>query len=87
MSIRIPNKGVFFIAVSQFGMAFSFHCIFAFIPFYIVKVSTFGPQETMIWIGMIMGSSNVIATFHRFVLGGTHIEVQAKGPFSTGYAL
>jgi len=84
MSIRIPNKGVFFIAVSQFGMAFSFHCILAFIPFYIVKVSTFGPQETMIWIGMIMGSSNVVASLTASFWGGLTSKFRPKLLFEQG---
>jgi DHA1 family multidrug resistance protein-like MFS transporter len=84
MSLRVSNKGVFFIAISQFGMAFSFHCILAFIPFYIVKVSTFGPQETMIWIGMIMGASNVIATFTASFWGGLTSRFRPKVLFQLG---
>ena len=84
MSFKIANKGVFFIAVSQFGMAFSFHCILAFMPFYIIRISTFGPKETILWIGMIMGASNVIATFTASFWGGLTSRFRPKALFEWG---
>lgn len=84
MPFRIANKGVFLIAVSQFGMAFSFHCILAFMPFYIVRVSTFGPKETILWIGMIMGASNVISTFTASFWGGLTSRFRPKALFQWG---
>jgi hypothetical protein len=41
MFFRAENKGVFFIAVSQFGLAFSFHWFLAFIPFISSAVKKF----------------------------------------------
>ena len=87
MSLRLENKGVFFIAVSQFGMAFSFHCILAFIPFYILKFSTLGPKETMIWTGMILGASNVIASFTAPFWGGLTSRFSPKLLFERGMVL
>jgi DHA1 family multidrug resistance protein-like MFS transporter len=55
------NKGVFFIALSQFGLAFCFNVVMSFMPFYIIKISTYSPQETMIWIGMILGLNAFVA--------------------------
>ena len=81
---KIANKGVFFIAVSQFGMAFSFHCIMAFMPFYIIKISTYGPTETMIWIGLIMGASNVVASFVAPIWGGLTSRFRPKFLFERG---
>ena len=54
----MPDKGIFFISVSQFGIAFSFNCI---MPFYILRISPFGTKETMIWIGLFMGPAHVFA--------------------------
>jgi DHA1 family multidrug resistance protein-like MFS transporter len=84
MSLKIANKGVFFIAVSQFGMAFSFHCIMAFMPFYIIKISTYGPTETMIWIGLIMGASNVVASVVAPIWGGLTSRFRPKLLFERG---
>ena len=78
MSFKIENKGLFFIAASQFGVAFSFHCILAFIPFYILKISAFGPKETMIWTGMIMGASNLVASFTASFWGGLTSRFRPK---------
>ena len=87
MSFRVENKGVFFIAVSQFGIAFSFNCILAFIPFYILKISTFGPKETMIWTGMIIGASNVVASFTASFWGGLTSRFRPKLLYETGMLL
>jgi DHA1 family multidrug resistance protein-like MFS transporter len=84
MSLKIASKSIFFTAVSQFGMAFSFHCILAFIPFYIVKISTFGPKETIIWIGMIMAASNVIAALTASFWGGLTSRFSSKLLFERG---
>jgi DHA1 family multidrug resistance protein-like MFS transporter len=86
-SFKIENKGVFFIAASQFGVAFSFHCILAFIPFYILKVSPFGPKETMIWTGMIMGAANVVASFTASFWGGLTSRFPPKFLFERGMVL
>jgi MFS transporter, DHA1 family, multidrug resistance protein len=55
------GKGIFFIALSQFGLAFCFNVVTSFMPFYIVKVSPYQPTDTMIWIGMIMGLNSFVA--------------------------
>lgn len=86
-SFKIENKGVFFIAVSQFGVAFSFHCILAFIPFYILKVSSFGPKETMIWTGMIMGAANVVSSFTASFWGGLTSRFRPKFLFERAMIL
>ncbi|MDD5168909.1 MAG: MFS transporter [Syntrophales bacterium] len=55
------DKGVFFIAVSQFGLAFCFNVVVSFLPFYIISISPYKPHETMIWIGLILGLNSFIA--------------------------
>lgn len=78
MSFKMSNKGVFFVAVSQFGMAFSFSCIWAFMPFYIFRISTFGHKETMLWTGMIMGGTQIIAAFTAPFWGGLTSRLRPK---------
>jgi hypothetical protein len=53
-----PERGCEKPVVSQLGIAFSFNFIMAFLPFYILKVSDFSPQETMIWIGTEDGKNH-----------------------------
>ncbi len=55
------SRGVYFIALSQFGLAFCFNVVMAFMPFYITKISPYKPYETMIWIGMIMGLNSFLS--------------------------
>jgi DHA1 family multidrug resistance protein-like MFS transporter len=84
MSLKITNKGVFFIAVSQFGMAFSFNFMIAFMPFYIAKISTFGPKETMLWIGLIMGGSSILMALTAPFWGGLTSRFRPKLLFERG---
>ncbi len=45
--------------LSQFASAFSFNFINVFLPFYVLKVSTYSPQETLLWIGAIMAAASL----------------------------
>jgi DHA1 family multidrug resistance protein-like MFS transporter len=46
---------VFSIVLSQFGFAFSINIVLSFMPFYILSISKYSPDQTMVWIGLIMG--------------------------------
>jgi len=81
---RNANPGVFFIAISQFGMAFSFQCILGFMPFYITKISPYGPKETIVWIGLIMGASNLVASVTASFWGGIAARGRPKLLFELG---
>jgi DHA1 family multidrug resistance protein-like MFS transporter len=79
-----PAKGIYFIAVSQFGIAFSFNCIMSFMPFYILKVSTYEAKETMLWIGMIMGATAMVASVAAPFWGSLTSRIRPKVLFQTG---
>lgn len=79
-----PAKGIYFIAVSQFGIAFSFNCIMSFMPFYILKVSTYGVKETMLWVGMIMGATAMVAAVAAPFWGNLTARIRPKLLFQTG---
>jgi len=77
-------KGIYFIAASQFGIAFSFNCIMSFMPFYILKVSAYGVRETMLWIGMIMGAASMIAALAAPFWGSLTTHIRPKLLFQIG---
>jgi DHA1 family multidrug resistance protein-like MFS transporter len=56
------NRNLIFISLSQFGMAFSVNFIVVILPFYVFKISSYSPQETLLWVGWIMGSSSLVMT-------------------------
>lgn len=58
--LPFSDKGVFFVAISQFGSSFSYNFVMVFMPFYIMKISALGPKETMIWTGLIIGAPSVM---------------------------
>jgi MFS family permease len=60
VALPFTDKGVFFVAISQFGASFSYNFIMVFMPFYILKISDLGPKETMIWTGLIIGAPSVM---------------------------
>lgn len=81
---RNPEKGILFIAVSQFGVAFSFNCIMSFMPFYILKMSEYGSKETMLWIGLIMGVSPLVTAVAAPFWGSLTTRVRPKLLYQAG---
>lgn len=84
VEIRETVKGIYFIAISQFGIAFSFNCIMSFMPFYILKVSAYGTKETMLWIGLILGSTSMVAALAAPFWGSLTARVRPKLLFEGG---
>jgi DHA1 family multidrug resistance protein-like MFS transporter len=69
------HRNLIFISFSQFASNFSFNFIGVFLPFFIIKISPYSSQHTLLWVGVIMGSgslcSAITSTFwgsltHRF---------------------
>ena len=60
-AMQDADKGIFFIAISQFGIAFSFNCIMSFMPFYLFNISPYSHRDTMLWIGVIIGATSLIS--------------------------
>ncbi len=54
------HRNLIFISLSQFGAAFSANFIMVFLPFFIFKISPYSSQETLIWVGLIMGSAHFV---------------------------
>jgi MFS transporter, DHA1 family, multidrug resistance protein len=79
-----PAKGVFFIAASQFGIAFSFNCIMSFMPFYLLRISPYPEKETMVWIGLIMGSTSMVAAVAAPFWGSLSARIRPKLLFEVG---
>jgi MFS family permease len=79
------GKGVFFILMSQFGLAFSFNVVMSFMPFYIIKISVYTPHDTMIWIGMIMGLSSFVAAATAPVWGSMTSKFSPKRLFQSTF--
>ena len=78
-------KGVYFIALSQFGLAFCFNVVMSFMPFYIIKISPYKPYETMIWIGMIMGLNSFVAAAAAPFWGSLTSKFRPKGLFQRAF--
>jgi DHA1 family multidrug resistance protein-like MFS transporter len=47
--------------VTQFGATFSYNFVQIFFPFFIMKISPYPVQYTLLWSGVILGSSNLCA--------------------------
>ncbi|MBI4632815.1 MAG: MFS transporter [Deltaproteobacteria bacterium] len=83
-SFKIADKGIFFIAVTQFGVAFSNNFIMVFMPFYILKISPFGPRETLLWIGFILGGTSIATAIFSPFWGGLTARFSPKLLFERG---
>jgi len=81
---RDLEKGLISIAVSQFGVSFSFNCIMSFMPFYILKISEYGTKETMLWIGLIMGVSPLVTAAAAPFWGSLTTRIRPKRLYQAG---
>jgi MFS transporter, DHA1 family, multidrug resistance protein len=78
-------KAVYFIALSQFGLAFCFNVVMSFMPFYIIKISPYKPHDTMLWIGMIMGLNSFIAAATAPLWGSLTAKYRPKALFQGAF--
>lgn len=85
MFLKIANKGVFSTAISQFGIAYSFNFIMAFMPFYVIEISSFGAKETMILTGMIMGGPHLITALTAPFWGHLTSRFRPKLVYESGF--
>lgn len=78
------NRNVLLISLSQFGMAFSFNFVMIFIPFFIHRISPYPLEETLIWVGLIMGSTSCVAAVASTFWGSLTSRVSPKSLYLKG---
>lgn len=59
--MEASRKNLISISFSQFGNAFSSNFVQIFFPFYILKISPYPVQYTLLWTGAIMGAASLCA--------------------------
>lgn len=57
---QASHRNLIFVSFSQFGAAFSFNFVNVFFPFYIFHISPYPFQETLLWVGAILGSTGIV---------------------------
>lgn len=57
---QASQRNLIFISFSQFGAASAHNFLNVFLPFYILNVSPYSFEETLFWIGAILGSSGLV---------------------------
>lgn len=77
-------RNVLFISASQFGIAFSFNFVMVFLPFFIHDISAHSFQETLIWVGFIMGSPGLAAALASTFWGSLGSRFSPKALFMGG---
>ncbi|MCJ7596050.1 MAG: MFS transporter, partial [Desulfobacterales bacterium] len=77
-------RNVIFISLSQFGVVFCFNFVMVFVPFFIHDISPYSSQETLIWVGFIMGAPGFAATFSSTFWGSLATRVSPKALFMRG---
>jgi MFS family permease len=78
------DRNLFFISLSQFGISFSANFIIVILPFYVSTVSPYTPQETLLWLGWILGSSGIVMTFGSAFWGTLTSRFSPKALFMRG---
>jgi len=75
---------VLFISLSQFGIAFSFNFVMVFLPFFVHDISPYSSQETLIWVGFILGAPSFAAALGSTFWGSLTSRLSPKGLFIRG---
>lgn len=84
MFFKFNKKGIFFVSISQFGMAFSFSFVMTFLPFYIGEISPYDLKKTMIWTGLIIGPSHILTAIAAPFWGSLTSRYNPKLLFERG---
>ena len=77
-------RNILLISISQAGMAFSFNFVMVFLPFSIHEFSTYSSQETLIWVGLIMGAPSLLAAIFSTIWGAATNRFSPKNLFMRG---
>jgi DHA1 family multidrug resistance protein-like MFS transporter len=77
-------RNVIFISLSQFGVAFSFNFVMVFLPFFVHDISLYSSQETLIWVGFILGAPSFVAALASTFWGSLTSRLSAKTLFLGG---
>ena len=72
------DRNLIFLSLSQFGMAFSYNYVMVFMPFLIYKITPYPPQQTLIWVGWIMGSANAVVAVSSVFWGTLTSRLRPK---------
>ena len=59
--MEASRRNVVCMCFSQYVTTFSFNFILVFVPFFIIKISPYPIQVTLLWVGVIMGASSLCA--------------------------
>lgn len=79
------QQNLFFVSFSQFGAAFSFNFINIFLPFYIHQISPYDHEETLLWVGIILGSTGFITAFTSTIWGSLSHHYPPKRLYLSGF--
>jgi len=77
-------RNVLFISLSQFGIAFSFNFVMVFLPFFVHDISLYSSQETLIWVGFILGAPSFAAALASTFWGSLTSRLSPKNLFIGG---
>lgn len=78
------HRNLIFISFSQFGAASSFNFLNVFLPFYIFNISPYSFQETLLWIGTILGSSGIVTAITSTFWGSLTHHFSPKALYLRG---
>lgn len=77
-------RNVLFISLSQFGIAFSFNFVMVFLPFFVHDISPYSSQETLMWVGFILGAPSFAAALASTFWGSLTSRFSPKFLFIEG---
>lgn len=74
----------FILSIIQFGVAFALSSVIVSLPFYVSTISIYSPEETLLWIGFIVASSNIGAAIFSPLWGKLSSKFSHKTLYQRG---
>lgn len=72
------QRNALFVSLSQGLIAFSLNFVSIFVPFYVFTISPYGTKETLMWIGIIFGTSGICTALTSPIWGSLSHRFSAK---------
>jgi MFS transporter, DHA1 family, multidrug resistance protein len=81
---KTESWNIVLVSFAQFGTAFAFNFMYVFLPFYISAISPYAARETLLWTGLIMGSTGLCMAFTAPAWGSLTHRYNPKRLFVIG---
>jgi DHA1 family multidrug resistance protein-like MFS transporter len=83
-SAVLSDRDARVVSFAQFVAAFSWNFVYVFLPFYVLRISPYDRETTLLWTGLILGVTGVASTLFAPLWGAMASRVSPKLLYEVG---